>query len=108
MLHSRSHKSTPLTCLFGRATHEGETATGNCAHTRTRGEYIRELDDSKCADLWRKQEDELRARPLVSPWPLHCPPTCLRSRRARMNALPLRLGTITATPQRACAVGHMQ
>ena len=44
---------------IGRASYEGETATGHCAHTRARGDYIRELDPSKCVALYRLQGPEL-------------------------------------------------
>ena len=44
---------------IGRASYEGETATGHCAHTRARGKYISELDPSKCINLCGLQGPQL-------------------------------------------------
>ena len=76
---ARTGTRAPPDRPIGRASYEGETATGLCAHTRARGDYIRELDFSKCVALYLLQGPELRASPLASPWPWHCPPTYQRS-----------------------------
>ena len=44
---------------IGRASYEGETATGHCAHTRARGKYISELDPSKAVGLYLLQGPQL-------------------------------------------------
>ena len=108
---ARTGTRAPPDRPIGRASYEGETATGLCAHTRARGDYIRELDFSKCVSLYLLQGPELRASPLASPWRLHCPPTYQRSGRvcAKLRIHALRLGRITAMHTlKSAAMGPMQ
>jgi hypothetical protein len=107
VLHSRSHKSTRLTCLLG-GPHMRVRLTSATVHTPALEVSTSETTTVRSALtclLLRSLSSERRLLSHHGPG-IALPPTCGPAVRERMH--PLRLGTITATPQRACAVGHMQ
>ena len=107
MLHSRSHKSTRLTCLLV-GPHMRVRLTSATVHTPALEVSTSERTTVRSALtclLLRSLSSERRLLSHHGPG-IALPPTCGPAVRERMH--PLRLGRITAMLHRACTVGHMQ